>query len=129
MAHKWPKAHKQEASAVIVFEVPNGKISNLCGRTHDGIFTSGEGKEFLDDNDEWKKLVTYFRRGPEGYTEEQTTTYDDLKYVFGPIVIQPRTLRAMTPHKFQLCINDKGLAKRFFDKGRNIVKVIFFHDD
>ena len=117
MAHKWPKASKREPSAVIVFKAPN-----------DGMFAPGEGEEFLEANEKWKKLVTYFRKGSAGFSKKERTAYDDLKYVFGPMSIRPYP-QNMTPQEFQLCIKDKSLAKQFFNEGRTIAKVIFFHDD
>ena len=63
MAHKWPKASRLEACAVIVFKV-----------TNDNTFLPGDGEEFLGANGKWKKLVTYFRKGSKGYTKKDRTT-------------------------------------------------------
>ena len=65
--------NKETAVLVFQFQDPN-------------IFKEGEGEEYLDDSEEWKKLVKFFRGGREGYNRRVQRAYNNLKYVFGPML-------------------------------------------
>jgi len=140
-AQKWATKKFPKSPAVLVFEVDQNKASNegwLWNNSSGGLFDPSKGKEFATGDEEWKKLVTFFRKGGEGFDEEETETYEDLKWIFGPLAgdgdgfstAQMRrpgwrpTMRP-DPPEYQLCIKDKKLAGQFYNGGANIVKVIF----
>jgi hypothetical protein len=102
------------------------------------VFSSRKGREFLDDNEEWKRTVGFFRSGKDyKWVNGQRKKGKELlgcPYIFGPISkdgndrkIPNWSPRARKPTVFELCLKDDLLAEDFYDSGHNIHKTIFFY--
>ena len=76
MAHMWPSSRiKKTTTAVIVF------------KAQPDLFSKSEGKSFLEDQDDeqWREIVSFFRKGKMGCSVEKRRAYKKLKYIFGPM--------------------------------------------
>ena len=83
-AHEWPMrralAKKRGSStAVLVFKASKD------------LFEESNGRVFPDANDDWKSVVTFFRKrkghyeSPVKFTKDQRNQYKKLKFIFGPM--------------------------------------------
>ena len=83
-AHEWPMrralAKKRGSStAVLVFKASKD------------LFEESNGRVFSEANDDWKSVVTFFRKrkghyeSPVKFTKDQRNQYKKLKFIFGPM--------------------------------------------
>ena len=128
MAYEWSNRRPKATRAVIIFEMDTNNI-----------FNNKVGKEFNEPDEDWRKLVRFFRFGKD--IAEVNRDYDkaeeleELDFIFGPIADRKirldKTWRPepfVDPLKFQLCICNRNTAKAFFNNGKNVKEVIFFCD-
>ena len=133
MAWKWPERAKKPNSAIVVFKL------------HDNnIFSQADGQEFIQDNDEWEKVIKYFRsnKDREKFLNNNMDKEDELldtDYIFGLVADggdwSNLNITPITPYRNhdnsltkQLCIRSRRLAKKFYNSGKNVHKVIFFNE-
>merc|ERR1711915_787407 len=125
-AHAWPQKMKKKTDAVIVF-----KLDESCNP-----LASVSGRTFLTDDQEWKTLVRFFRNGkdPKECGPGKAKKLKKDKFVYGPISYDGSSSknpnwqpRARDPLQYQLCIKDDEVAEKFYNAGRNIDQIIFFH--
>ena len=74
VAHIWPTQRtKGTNTAVLVF------------RATPELFKATEGITFEEDNDEWRSVVSFFRKGKMGPDAQKKKMYKKLKFIFGPM--------------------------------------------
>ena len=130
MAYKWSKRKPKAKSAIIIFETDKNDI-----------FGNRKGMKFNNPNEEWRKIVRFFTFGKElaevDNDHDKATELEELDYIFGPIADRnvPRSFdqnwipQTFSPPKYQLCINNRDIAKQFFNSGHNVKQVILFCDN
>ena len=141
MAWKWPRKKNRNSQAIVIFKLKQ-----------DDIFSNTDGREFNINNEqgteyeEWVKAIKFFRSKKEyDYLGGNLQKGDDLlehEYMFGPIADgfddngtlptkQNIPIVYKNPDgtfKKQLCVKTLKFAKKFYNSGYNIHKVIFFYE-
>ena len=142
-ALNWSKKMRKQSNAIVVFKLEEKSWEK-------SIFAGIKGIKFPEDNEGWSEAVKYFRHAQDDeYAEQQRISISkrkslrSSKYIFGPISMDgsnkqrsnwtPRARRKDKDRRntleniyFQLCLKDEDLVDQFYDKGKNIEKVLFF---
>ena len=109
-----------EHGAVLIFKVPKNLLSQGLNITE-------------KEHTSWSTIVAYYR---SGCRNPKLENLDNFPYIYGPIS-KPNKISSAKQYSspshrldnkgnctFQMCLKDKETAKKFYNKGKHIEKLI-----